>query len=115
MDGPEAVHQVRGARAYIILILTLTLKRPFFRQPSNVIFSKRIILLLPLFLLLYPFFIINFSYYYYLNLKLQHDFLRSSFTIPPHLTIECFKVKIEPKYFDIIRLKSAQQKRNNDA
>ena len=47
MDGPEAVHQVRGARAYIILILTLTLKRPFFRQPSNVIFSKRIILLLP--------------------------------------------------------------------
>ena len=46
MDGPEAVHQVRGARAYIVLVLSLTLKLPFFEQPSNVIFSKRIILLL---------------------------------------------------------------------
>ena len=44
--GPEAVHQVRGARAYIVLVLSLTLKLPFFEQPSNVIFSKRIILLL---------------------------------------------------------------------
>ena len=46
MDGPEAVQQVRGARAYIVLVLSLTLKLPFFEQPSNVIFSKRIILLL---------------------------------------------------------------------